>query len=144
MATFSAALRRVKNHTYLDNDETDPLKKKKTRQEGIWLELTELQALIDHLRQNHPHINRVSFMIGKLDNGRGLIERHTSHGNEVELTVEVLPFHFSRDATGREVVELLTIDGVIGALKIDDFPFDNEEGGGGGNQKVPPPSVRTP
>ncbi|RYU93788.1 hypothetical protein [Emticicia agri] len=148
----SLALERVKKHSYLDTD-TRPSSTEKTRQEGVRLNLDELLILIDFLKQNYPHINYVSFMIGKIeakDGGRELIERHIPRGPEDEYTVEVLPYELKEDGT----TELLTVDKqigddiirTIGFLTIPNTNFDNDAvtGGGGGNQKTPPPSVRTP
>ncbi|PLK45249.1 MULTISPECIES: hypothetical protein [Emticicia] len=138
----SAALKRVKRHTYVDLDE-GPNGTEKTRQEGLYLSLDQMEILISYLRKNHPNIDHVSFMIGKLSSkeGRSLQERAKPRVNEEEYTVEILPFQFKKDGNS----EFLTVDNVVGFLTIPGQPFDNEMGGGGGgNQKVPPPSVRTP
>ena len=138
----SAALKRVKRHTYVDLD--DGLKgTEKTIQDGIFLSLEQLEILISYLRANHPKIDYVSFMIGKLGatQGRSLPDRAKPRVNEEEYTVEVLPFEFKDDGTG----EFLTVDNIIGFLTIEGQPFNNNTGGGGGgNQKTPPPSVKTP
>lgn len=138
----SAALKRVKKHSYIDSDE-GPKGTEKTRQEGIYLSLDQLESLIDFLKKNHSHIDHVSFMIGKLSSkeGRSLPDRAKPKANEEEYTIEVLPFQFKEDGTS----EFLTVNNVVGFLTIPGQPFNNDQGGGGGgNQKVPPPSVKLP
>ncbi|GAB3520329.1 hypothetical protein [Emticicia fontis] len=141
----SRALARAKKHTYIDDTDGD---KVKPRQEGIYLTLDQLSVLIDFLKQNHPHIDCVSFIIGKKsasEGGRPLEGRLRSKGGEDEFTVEVLPFKLSADKKTGEFLTGPGEDGAdtIGFLTIPpETPFGNDcLPGEGGNQTIPPPST---
>ncbi len=144
----SDALARVNNHTHSHGP----------RQEGIYLSLVQLRALIDFLESDADSLTQgidyVAFMIGKkeLRSSRPLIMPSGSTvrpGRSAEYTVEVLPFKASYDASGainkggNFMTGLIapSPEVIIGFLDIPGQPFDNSDGGGGGNQKTPPPTT---
>lgn len=147
----SAALKRVKAHSYTEGVDT------RTRQEGIYLTVEQLEDLVYFLKNDpealRQNINRVSFMIGKKLLGRRLVGSRLAGRNNVEYTVEILPFSVDLNVTPNVATffeQTIGNETIKGSLNIHPthsgqaFPFSNDQGGGGGNQKTPPPSPKIP